>query len=227
MPYKEGKKWRAKVGVMGKRHTALLPTKKEALAWEAAKRKELKQNAGDSHQGPDLLTFCSKYTIYAERFSKKVYDEKKSLCKNILKIWESTTPVPNITPDMVQTYLDEQATIRSANASNKDRKNLLAMWNYGCKFLGLPENPVNVTTKRAHDRKPPYTPPAEDVLKVFMAATRNAAEPQAGSSRRRSGKTSSSRILQRRASRPMSKSPILSNWRPDAVAKEATVRFFT
>jgi integrase len=72
----------------------------------------------------------------------------------------------------VQSYLDEQATARSANASNRDRKNLLAMWNYGCKFLGLQENPVNVTAKRAHDRKPPYTPPTEDVLKVFMVATR-------------------------------------------------------
>jgi hypothetical protein len=59
--------------------------------------------------------------------------------------------VQNITPDMVQSYLDKQASIPNANASNRDQKNLLAMWNYGCKILGLPENPVNVTKKRAHD----------------------------------------------------------------------------
>lgn len=172
MPYKEGRKWRAKITIMGKRYTALMATKKEALVWETAKRKEIKQSAENSHHGLDLLTFCSKYTIYSERFSKKVYDEKKSLCQRVMKFWGPTTPTPNITAGIVQSYLDEQAATRSANASNRDRKNLLAMWNYGCKFLGLQENPVSVTAKRAHDRKPPYTPPTEDVLKVLMVATR-------------------------------------------------------
>ena len=172
MPYKEKDKWRGKVTFNGRRHTSLHKTKRAAIAWEHTIRKELEKKEKNLPRGLDLLTFCSKYAIFAERFSRKVYDEKRSLCKRILITWEPATLVQDICPDMIQTYLDKQASTRSANASNRDRKNLLAMWNYGSKFLGLSENPVAITSKRAHDRKPPYTPPTEDILRILLVATR-------------------------------------------------------
>jgi len=171
MPYKEGKKWRAKVTHQGQRYTALMNAKKDAVEWEAKKRKELK-SAKPLRQWLDLLTFCSRYLIYAERYSKKVHDEKRRLSKRILAEWGPDAPVQSISANMVQSYLMQQANARSANASNKDRKNLLALWNWGIRFLEVSQNPVARTDKLPHDRAAQYTPPTEDVLKLLAAATR-------------------------------------------------------
>ena len=172
MPYKEGKKWRGKVTFKGLRYTSLHRIKKDAVAWEVKKKRELKGQEKALLKGPDLLTFCSKYLIYAERYSKKTYDEKKSLTKRILKEWGTETPVESISVEMVQSYLDFQAKLRSANASNKDRKNLMAIFNWGKRFLNFRTNPVNRTDRLPHDRKPQYTPPTEDVLRLLSVATR-------------------------------------------------------
>ena len=73
---------------------------------------------------------------------------------------------------MVEIYLTDQANTRSANASNNDRKNLLAMWNKGQKTYGVESNPFAKTEKFPHDRKPQYTPPTEDVLRLLAVANR-------------------------------------------------------
>ena len=80
MPYKEGKKWRGVVTFQGKRHTAKLDTKREAVTWEIEKRRELKKQA---KIGMDLLTFCNKYLDYAKRFVKKTQEEKNALIARI------------------------------------------------------------------------------------------------------------------------------------------------
>jgi len=172
MPYKEESQWRAKVTIQGQRYTSLHRTKKAAIAWENAKRADLKKKEKRSHRGLDLLTFCSKYQIYAERFTQKTYDEKKAVCRRVLKAWGSSFLVEDITPEMIQTYLDSQAKSRSNNASNRDRKNLMAMWTFGRKILKLEDNPLIEIEKRSHERQPQYVPPVEDVLKILMVATR-------------------------------------------------------
>ena len=172
MPYREGYKWRGKVTFQGQRHTSLHTTKKAAIAWENSKRKELKKKEKRLRQGLDLLTFCSKYQIFAERFTEKTHQEKKSLCERILETWGPDFLVSNINTEMVQSYLDEQATVRSNNASNRDRKNLMAMWTFGRKILKIEDNPLTEIEKRSHERQPQYVPPIEDVLKILMVATR-------------------------------------------------------
>lgn len=172
MPYKAGDKWRATPQHKGKRlRTKLFSTKKEALKYEIKQKALAKQRERNLQEGPDLLTFCSKYLLYANRFSKNTLKEKQSLCKRILKTWGPNTPVESITPEIVETYLADQAAKRSANASNRDRKNLLAMWTKGCKTYGLLSNPVANTERFAHDRQPQYTPTTEDVLRTLAAAT--------------------------------------------------------
>jgi len=118
------------------------------------------------------MTFCSKYLDYATRFSDRTYDEKKTMIRRIIREWQANTLVDQISSDMILSYLDEQAKLRSSNASNKDRKNLLALWNWGQDILDLPKNPVVKTKKRPHDRKPQYTPPTEDILRVIAVADR-------------------------------------------------------
>lgn len=173
MPYREGKNWRATPQYKGKRlKTKLFPTKKQALAYEAEAKSAARKKERQQPQGMDLLTFCVQYLDYAERHSPKVYQEKKAVTKRILAQWGPDTPVSEITTEHAQLYLDAQAAKRSANAANKDRKNLMVMWNKGIKFFGIKDNPFSATEKRSHDRQPQYTPPSTDVLKVLMVADR-------------------------------------------------------
>jgi len=173
MPYRDGKRWRGVVKVNGVRVAQKsFNLKKEATKWEREERDRLQNIEKRQRDGMDLMSFCNKYLDFASRFSEKTYKEKQAVCKRILKSWGAEIPVANITPMMVEDYLSEQKTERSANAANKDRKNLLAIWNKGKKTYGIKRNPFADTEKFPHDRATQYTPPSEDILKLLMAATR-------------------------------------------------------
>jgi integrase len=155
----------------GRRDTAKFQTKREALEWESGKRSELK--ASKRQQGDmDLMTFCTKYLDYSKRFDRKTYLEKRSVCRRFMETRASETSVGRVTEEMVLAFLDRRAEEKSANASNKDRKNLLAMWHWGEEILRMTYNPVFRIKRRAHHRETQYVPPAEDVLRVLAAATR-------------------------------------------------------
>lgn len=175
MPYKDSKsnKWRACVFVNGQRGpTKLFAKKRDAISWEIRERKRVEQNLNEPQSDTGLMRFCTTYLDYARRFQPKVYDEKRAVCRRILLAWGSDCPIEDIDYAKVQSYLDRQADDRSANASNRDRKNLMAMWNWGKRVLKLKENPFELTEKRPHDRKTQYTPPTADVLRLITAATR-------------------------------------------------------
>lgn len=73
-----------------------------------------------------------------------------------------------LTAYQVQNALQHQAVQRSGNAANKDRKNLLAAWSWGIKFLDLPErNPFSRVEKFASDRHERQVPTLDDFWKVF------------------------------------------------------------
>jgi integrase len=119
-----------------------------------------------------LMALCNKYLDFATKYQPKVYDEKVSVCKRLVNAWGKNFPVTLITEEMCEKYLSAQMKLRSANASNKDRKNLKAMWNKSTVY-GIQSNPWNSTEKFAHDVAPPYTPPIEDVLRLLAVATRS------------------------------------------------------
>lgn len=170
MPYKDRGKWRAIVKMNGRRYSDSFPTKKEAKEWEREFREFLSRRPAESI---DLDAFIEKYMEFAKaRFAKSVYDEKIKINKAFRRFMGSNLRVDQITPKHIQEYLLKQAKRRSAHASNTDRKNLLAMWNWGMKILDLPSNPVAKTFKLPHDRKPQYVPPEEDILRLMAAANR-------------------------------------------------------
>jgi integrase len=178
MPCKERKKgkwtgkWRGAVMVDGQRRTGLFDTMAEAKTWEVEERKRLKSPGEQTPQGMELRIFFSKYLDFAEqRFVKKTYLEKRALAQKVCDKWGKHTLVDTITVDMVGSYLEQQAKERSNYSSNKDRKNLLAAWNWGVKRLDLQHNPVSKTSPLPHDRKPQYTPTEKDILKLLAAAT--------------------------------------------------------
>ena len=172
MPSRDKKRnrWRGQVRYQGKPYRADFMTKKEAVAWEAEKRLELEKQPEPIQTGMDLLTFFNKYLDFSElRFTKKVFKEKKALCLRVGAAWGNVS-VEDISSEMVNDYLQNIARMSSANRHNKDRKNLLALWNWGVKIFDLQTNPVAKTCKLPHDRAPQYTPSTTDILKILQAA---------------------------------------------------------
>jgi len=82
------------------------------------------------------------------------------------------TPVEALTPLLAQKFLRRQAKERTGKAANKDRKNLMAGWAWGVKFLSLPAaDPFRAAgLRREEDSKPKYVPPFADVEKIILAA---------------------------------------------------------
>ena len=173
MPIKEPTgKWRGVFKIKGQRYQKIFTTKAEAKKWEVEEKAKLKSMAL-TPQGMALEIFFSRYLDQAlANFSEKVYKEKCHLLKKVCDVWDKDAPVSSITVDMAATYLETQVKTRSANAANKDRKNLLALWNWGIKRFDFPFNPIIKVDKFRHDRMPQYTPPTEDIQRLLMAANR-------------------------------------------------------
>lgn len=132
MPYKDRGKWRGIVKINGKRYSESFPTKKEAKEWERDFRDSLLHRPVEAI---DFEAFTGKYIEFAKaRFAKSVYEEKVKLNKDFRRFIGSNLGVDQITPKHMQEYLLKQAKRRSAHASNRDRKNPLAMWNWGIKI---------------------------------------------------------------------------------------------
>jgi integrase len=173
MPCKEGKTWRGivYVGKAKVKQKRGFRTKREALAWESREKKEILRSQRVS-QGITLQSFCIDYLDYSLRFSEKTYQEKRILCKQILKAWGSDCPVGSITPKMVLSFLQSRAAETSGHAYNKAHKNLRAMWRWGQKILQLSENPVAEIDPMPWDSTPHEMPSLESVVRILMAATR-------------------------------------------------------
>ncbi|MGO9568104.1 MAG: tyrosine-type recombinase/integrase [Desulfomonilaceae bacterium] len=175
MPFRSKSRgvWRGQVKYEGKTYQATFQTRREAANWELVKRKELEAAAAtQTPTGTALLDFFNQYLDHSElRYTRKVFKEKKALCEELTVRWGGIL-AEDVTPEMVNAYLHEIARSKSTNRHNKDRKNLLAMWNWGIKILDLPGNPVAKIEKLPHDRAPQYTPPTADILKVLAAANR-------------------------------------------------------
>jgi len=174
MPYfvKKKKRWKGVVKKDDKRFSRLFLTKTEAKTWEIEKWKELESPKPEKQETDmDLLTVSNEYLdICKIRFSVSTYGEKKKLCANILKKW-GNPHVNEITPSMVLKHLETRARKVSNNAWNRDRKNLLAMFNWFRKIKGINNNPVMNIERLPEEKKVEYIPPAEDIDKVMMACS--------------------------------------------------------
>ena len=64
----------------------------------------------------------------------------------------------------------DQAKARSGYAVNNDRKNLLAAWNWGIKYLDLPSPNPCMVDRFPESRKTRYVPPEKDFWTVYEAS---------------------------------------------------------
>ena len=168
---KKGKtRWLACVKKNGIRKQKLCLTRSEALNWEATARKSLQESK------PLTLTvslgeWATKYLNFAKtKFSPMTYKEKASAFKRFFLCVKKDVGVDRFSAKHALTYLQEQAEIRSGHASNKDRKNLVAAWNWGIKFHDFVSNPFQSVDKFPEVRSPRYVPPEDDFWAVFNVA---------------------------------------------------------
>ena len=173
MPYKKGQKWIAQVRKDGKRQERVFLTKKEALTWEAKMRRKPVSEWNKQTVTICLIDWAQAYLDTAKaRFSNKTYDEKRSMFRRFFKKVSPALSVSDLELADVMAYIIEQKEERSGNAANKDRKNLVAAWNWGMKYMKEPlpgPNPCLVD-RMPEVRHPRYVPSEDDFWKVYEIA---------------------------------------------------------
>jgi integrase len=174
MPYKRGQKWVAQVRVNGKRKEKIFLNKKEAIAWESESRSNPEEIWPEKTNTVSLFDWSQAYLDHAKaQFADVTYNEKRIVFKRVLKEIDPMLPVTELTPAQIQAYISKQKLERSGYAANKDRKNLVAAWNWGIEYMNpkLPKpNPCQVK-KMPEIRSPRYMPPEEDFWKVYNLAS--------------------------------------------------------
>jgi len=169
MPYKRGKKWMGQVRVNGKKHRKSFDTKAQATEWEVNyKESDACPNSSPRIDIISLLEWATKYLDYAKvKFSKKTYLEKQYVFKLLFQQLDPEYPVTMLSPGQVLSFLQKQTEKRSGNAANKDRKNLVAAWNWGTKYLGLPAMNPCLVDRFPEQRKVRYVPREKDFWIAF------------------------------------------------------------
>jgi integrase len=148
-------------------------TRKEALNWEAEMRKKPISEWYGRTGTVCLIDWSEDYLDVAKvRFSTKTYKEKVSMFKRFFKVIDPAMQVSRLSPADVLNYVIRQMEDRSGNAANKDRKNLVAAWNWGMKYLNpvLPGPNPCLVDRMPEKRHPRYIPPEEDFWKVYAVA---------------------------------------------------------
>lgn len=97
--------------------------------------------------------------------------EKRLAFKFLLKSIPPDTAIEAIHKGEVLEHLKKQYKLRSGKSANKDRKNLVAAWNWAFHYLkGVPkENPFDVE-RFPEIRQPRYMPSKDDFWKVVAVA---------------------------------------------------------
>ncbi|MGO9120106.1 MAG: tyrosine-type recombinase/integrase [Desulfomonilaceae bacterium] len=166
--------WQGLVRWQGRKIKKAFKIKRDAIQWEVETRQELEASLTKKTQiVMALRTFFNRYLDQAKlRFVDKTYDNKKRVTKRVLKRL-GNIPVPDVTPDMIESYLLSQAKNGKTARYNEDYKHLKSIFAWGMDVLKMPaENPLTHLKRLPHRRQPQYTPPTEDVLRVLAAAKR-------------------------------------------------------
>lgn len=176
MPYKDKSKnqWIAQVMDGKKKHCHRCATKKEAQQWEGEKKAELERAASLKGQtrSASLLEWATAYLEYSQQQHVKLtFEEKRFAFKQLFRSVDHGMPVDELTSMQALNHLREEEKTRSGNGANKDRKNLRAAWEWGTRFMGLPEkNPFAAVNRFAEVRDDRVVPTLGDFWAVYQAA---------------------------------------------------------
>jgi len=173
MPYQKGQKWIAQVRKENQRLEKVFLTKKEAKNWEAKMRRKPVEGWKEKTDTVCLGDWAETYLDFAQaKFGDETYKEKKSMFRRFFEEVDATLPVSKLSKAKVLEYIIKQKKERSGYGANKDRKNLVAGWNWGMKYMDpqLPAPNPCLVEKMPEVRHPRYIPPEDDFWKVYEVA---------------------------------------------------------
>lgn len=163
--------WRGKVMREYHEKRRWFRTRAEAIAWEAEQKAlPLEVFLSETPTEYSLAEWAEQYLDHAKvSFSSGVYHEKKFVFAEFFKSIKPEMSPRRLHPGVILKHLNFQSTKRSGNAANKDRKNLIAAWNWAVRYLpGWPrENPFTLTERQRGEEHPRYIPPVEDFWRVL------------------------------------------------------------
>jgi len=173
MPYKRVRKgkvqWVVDIKTPEERITRIFKTKTEAIEFEVKIKKLIKSKT--LINTVSLLKWVEEYLDFCkDRMTKRTYEEKRKDFKWFCQDLNPNMSIEKITPELALKKLKSLAKQRTGYTANKTRKNLIAAWNWGRKFLtGWPDvsNPFSLVPKFPYSKKSRYVPPMEDVEKVM------------------------------------------------------------
>lgn len=159
------------VSLAGNLRRKLFDSKTEAKAWEVAEKRRIKKPSS-TIPTVSCHEWATLYLDHATKFRPKVYSEKRAILRRFLAHISPETPVSDVSKGLALEYLQKQFTERSGYAANRERKNLVAAWSFGIKFIeGFPSvDPFSQVDKFPEEKKGRYVPPAEDFWKVYAQA---------------------------------------------------------
>lgn len=170
MPYKRGTKYIGQIKRSGKKKEKSFRTMKEAKAWEAQMWKVSNEDWNEPINITCLADWANAYLDYSKaRYVRKTYLEKRLAFRELFETIDPDMPVENLTPAKVMSCVQSQSGKRSGYAANKVRKNLVAGWNWGMRYMApvLPGPNPCLVDKMPEIRNPRYVPPEKDFWNVF------------------------------------------------------------
>lgn len=177
MPYQQrrDKKWRGQVQFKGARHTSQesYPSKAEAKAWEVDKLRLLKAEHAPGSVDLACWEWLERYLEYCEpRMRPRTVAMKTDIATQFLDHdhIDRFAAAKSLRPAACLSYLQDVQKDVSGYEANKHRTHLLAAWNWGHKFLGLPlPAPFAAVEKFPHEPADKYVPTMDDFMTVLNA----------------------------------------------------------
>jgi integrase len=147
--------------------------KDEARQWLKDEKARLREEA-KGHSSADehhlLYDLSQVYLTDCEtRYGAKTVDEKRFCLERFYKS-AGDIAVTDVTAPMVLEFVNDRARTQSANAANKDRKNLRAFYSWVQAMYGIMYDPTAPIKKKPHEKQARRLIPIQDILKVMLAA---------------------------------------------------------
>jgi integrase len=147
--------------------------KDEARQWVKDEKSRVIENQKRySSQENDLglWSLAQKYQADCKiNYGIKTFDEKR-YCLERFYNFVGDVSVLDITPPMILEFVNERAKTQSANAANKDRKNIKAFYSWVQQLYGVLYDPTAPVKMKRHEKRIRRLIPIQDILKVMLAA---------------------------------------------------------
>lgn len=156
------------------RQSGTQPLSRRSLPDESCpqRRSDVSAPAAAPIRTRSLLEWATMYLNYAQaRFTVKTYKEKRFVFRQLFRTLDSGLDAALLHKGDALAYFTEQARIRSGYAANKDRKNLIAAWNWGIRHIpDFPDQNPFLTDRFAEERSPRRMPLEKDFWAVYASA---------------------------------------------------------